>query len=135
MEPYHLARYLKSPAIIDWLHPFVQEKARERAEGFTTDGDIARSCFLLIRGRTINSRDYPMNPVTFLASDVLRYRTVSALQRTTSIPRSCGRTAFRPASVASGLHPVNMEPGFSSTGSMQCIPKSPGGTGPMHGVS
>jgi len=95
MDMKHRERYLKTSAIIDFDHPDVAAKARDLAQGRTTDREIAERCFLFVRDEIQHSWDHKKNPVTLNASDVLRHKTgfcyakshlLAALLRANGIP-------------------------------------------------
>lgn len=88
-------RYLESSRYIDWQHPEVSAKATELADGKTGSEEIVRACFEFVRDEIRHSRDYEMNPVTCVASDVLKHGTgycyakshlLAALLRANGIP-------------------------------------------------
>jgi len=88
-------QYLEASHHIDWQHPEVLAKARELANGKASNEEIARACFEFVRDEIRHSRDYEMNPVTCIASDVLRHGTgycyakshlLAALLRANGIP-------------------------------------------------
>ena len=95
MDMKHRERYLKTSAIIDFDHPDVARKARDLAQGRTTDLEIAERCFLFVRDEILHSWDHKKNPVTLKASEVLRHKTgfcyakshlLAALLRSNGIP-------------------------------------------------
>ncbi|MEM6447385.1 MAG: transglutaminase family protein [Cyanobacteria bacterium P01_D01_bin.123] len=67
--------YLQADEIVDWQHPQVLAQARSLAAGRDSEAAIARACFEWVRDDIQHSSDYQLNPVTYRASDVLRYRT------------------------------------------------------------
>jgi len=87
--------YLESSRFIDWRHPEVSARASELADGKVGNEEIARACFEFVRDEIKHSRDYELNPVTCVASDVLRHGTgycyakshlLAALLRANGIP-------------------------------------------------
>lgn len=88
-------QYLESTQYVDWLHPAVQSKARDLAEGSRDRTDIACRCFEFVRDQIKHSWDYRLNPVTCKASEVLEHGTgycyakshlLAALLRANDIP-------------------------------------------------
>ena len=67
--------YLRATSIINWPHPDVQALARELAAGQSSPTAIACQCFEWVRDQIYHSGDYQLNPVTYVASDVLQART------------------------------------------------------------
>ncbi|WP_239649943.1 transglutaminase-like domain-containing protein [Methylocucumis oryzae] len=87
--------FIAPNSVIDWQHPLILAKARQLAEGENDEVVIARRCFEFVRDEIKHSWDYRLNPVTCLASDVLRYGTgfcyakshlLAALLRANQIP-------------------------------------------------
>ena len=87
--------YLVSSEYIDWRHPDVTRKARQLAARCASRQAVAQACFEFVRDSIHHSWDVRMNPVTWRASDVLRYRTgycyakshlLAALARANGIP-------------------------------------------------
>ncbi len=90
-----MKRYLDSSEFIDWKTPNVLTKAKELAEGLSSDEEIAHKCFTFVRDEIKHSSDFKLNPVTCKASDVLKYATgycyakshlLAALLRANEIP-------------------------------------------------
>jgi ribosomal protein S18 acetylase RimI-like enzyme len=90
-----MEKYLQSSEIIDWQHPEIIELAHQISSKYQTIPDIAKACFEWVRDEIRHSHDYRMNPVTFRASDVFKYRTgycfakshlLAALFRANQIP-------------------------------------------------
>lgn len=88
-------KYLKFSEFIDWDNPFLFEKALSISRGCSTDVEITKACFEFVRDEIMHSWDYKMSPVTYKASDVLRYGTgycfakshlLAALLRANKIP-------------------------------------------------
>lgn len=87
--------YLDVCSVIDHRHPAVREIAAELA---ASDADVrltAERCFTFVRDEIRHSSDYRRNPVTCVASDVLKHRTgycyakshlLCALLRANNIP-------------------------------------------------
>ena len=109
-----ITNYLRSTDIIDWQHPDVRAQAKQLADNATLSNQnpvsttfrqdnggvdreyaIAQACFEWVRDTIHHSVDYQLNPVTYRASDVLKYRTgycyakshlLAALLRANQIP-------------------------------------------------
>lgn len=90
-----MEKYLRASEVIDWQHPEIIELANQIASGHGTSTAIAKACFEWVRDEICHSFDYQMNPVTWRASDVLRYKTgycyakshlLAALLRANKIP-------------------------------------------------
>ena len=88
-------KYLESSRIIDWKTTEIMKKARYLSQGMSNPVDIAKACFMYVRDEIKHSNDYKLNPVTCIASDVLKYKTgycyakshlLAALLRANSIP-------------------------------------------------
>lgn len=87
--------YLKSTKYINWKHPEVLAKAKALSKDLESKEEIAKVCFLFVRDKIKHSWDYQMNPVTYKASDVLKYSTgfcyakshlLAALLRANGVP-------------------------------------------------
>ena len=65
-------KYLQSTEIIDWNHPEVMKQAKELSYGIDKHEDIAKACFEYVRDEIQHSNDFKLNPVTCIASDVLK---------------------------------------------------------------
>lgn len=90
-----MEEYLRDSKIINWQHPEIIELARQIASEHKSPTAIAKACFEWVRDEICHSVDYQMNPVTCLASDVLKYKTgycfakshlLAALLRANQIP-------------------------------------------------
>jgi transglutaminase-like putative cysteine protease len=90
-----MEKYLKVSKVVDWQYPDILRCAQQIAAGHQTPTAIAQACFEWVRDEIHHSCDYRMNPVTCLASDVLKYRTgycfakshlLAALLRANQIP-------------------------------------------------
>ena len=98
-----MEEYLRTSEIINWQHPEVVELAKQIASGYKTsrllaeppETRIAKACFEWVRDEIFHSFDYQMNPITWRASDVLKYKTgycfakshlLAALLRANKIP-------------------------------------------------
>jgi transglutaminase-like putative cysteine protease len=90
-----MEEYLKVSEVIDWQHPTIMEQAQQISGECDTPSSIAKACFEWVRDEIYHSVDYQMNPVTFRASDVLKYKTgycyakshlLAALLRANQIP-------------------------------------------------
>lgn len=90
-----LKSYCKASSIIDCQHPEIIALARKLAKNQSSEHFIAKLCFEWIRDNIKHSLDYKLNPVTCIASDVLKYKTgycyakahlLAALLRANKIP-------------------------------------------------
>jgi transglutaminase-like putative cysteine protease len=90
-----MEEYLRASEVIDWQHPEIVELAKQIASEHKTLTAIAKACFEWVRDEIRHSFDYQMNPVTYRASDVLKYKTgycyakshlLAALLRANQIP-------------------------------------------------
>ncbi|MGB3535781.1 MAG: transglutaminase family protein [Microcoleaceae cyanobacterium] len=90
-----MEEYLRVSEVIDWQHPEILKLAQQIASNHKTSMAIARGCFEWVRDQIYHSYDYQMNPITYKASDVLKYRTgycfakshlLAALLRANQIP-------------------------------------------------
>jgi Transglutaminase-like superfamily len=95
MDMIEMQEYLQASEIIDWQNPEILELAHYLASTNQTTEAIAKACFEWVRDEICHSRDYQMNPVTYRASDVLKYKTgycfakshlLAALLRANQIP-------------------------------------------------
>ena len=91
----HLEKYLASSDIINWEHPDVLAKAGELSAESDDSVSVARACFEFVRDEIRHSGDFELNPVTCIASDVLKHRTgycyakshlLAALLRANKVP-------------------------------------------------
>ncbi|MCU0525131.1 MAG: transglutaminase-like domain-containing protein [Elainella sp. Prado103] len=96
--------YLQASEVVDWQHPTLLQLAQQlRAQAMrqasqerrVTQTVIAQTCFEWVRDQICHSVDHQMNPVTWRASDVLKYKTgfcfakshlLAALLRANQIP-------------------------------------------------
>ncbi|WP_045857030.1 transglutaminase-like domain-containing protein [Teredinibacter purpureus] len=87
--------YLAHTRYIDSEHPSIKAQATFLANGASNREVIAQRCFEFVRDQIEHSLDYKRNPVTCIASDVLKYRTgycyakshlLAALLRANNIP-------------------------------------------------
>lgn len=87
--------YLEVSKYIDRDHPEIVKLAKKLASNLESDEDIARACFEWVRDEIKHSWDYKLNPVTCVASDVLKHGTgycyakshlLAALLRANNIP-------------------------------------------------
>lgn len=69
------AKYLNTGKYINWDHPDVLQQAHLLAKDKKTDTEIAKACFEFVRDEIKHSLDFRLNPVTCIASDVLKYGT------------------------------------------------------------
>lgn len=90
-----MEKYLESSEIINWKDPDILSKAKELSQGLNNHTEIAKSCFEFVRDEIKHSNDYKLNPVTCIASDVLKHKTgycyakshlLAALLRANGIP-------------------------------------------------
>lgn len=88
-------QYLEPSEYIDWKHPAVFAKAKELAEGCSSDTSVARRCYQFVRDSILHSWDHRKDPVTCKASEVLLHGTgycfakshlLAALLRANAIP-------------------------------------------------
>lgn len=87
--------FLKENEIINYSHPSIQKQAEILAYGTNSKLEIARSCFLFVRDMINHSGDFKDDITTYIASDVLKYKTgwcyskshlLAALLRANDIP-------------------------------------------------
>lgn len=90
-----MEKYLEISEYIDWDHPEVIALAKKLVVDKQSDVDIAKGCFEWVRDEIKHSWDYKLNPVTCMASDVLKHGTgycyakshlLAALLRANKIP-------------------------------------------------
>jgi len=90
-----MEKYLESSEIINWVHPDILSKAKELSQGLNSHAEITKSCFEFVRDEIKHSNDYKLNPITCIASDVLKHKTgycyakshlLAALLRANGIP-------------------------------------------------
>jgi transglutaminase-like putative cysteine protease len=67
--------YLKETHIINWRHPDILTLAAELSQECTSPVEIAKNCFEWVRDNIDHSWDFKRNPVTYIASDVLKHST------------------------------------------------------------
>ncbi len=88
-------KYLESTKYIDWLDSEVNQKAKQIADPCSNTQEVAKACFEFVRDEIKHSGDYKLDPVTCMASDVLKYGTgycyakshlLAALLRANGIP-------------------------------------------------
>ncbi|MGD1856343.1 MAG: transglutaminase family protein [Leptolyngbyaceae cyanobacterium] len=91
----NMEEYLSASNIIDWQHPEIIQLAQQISADYKTPAAIAKACFEWVRDEIFHSVDYQMNPVTCIASDVLKHKTgycfakshlLAALLRANQIP-------------------------------------------------
>jgi len=121
-----MTKYLTSCQYINWQQPDVLAKAQALSKGLSSQLEIAQACFEFVRDEIKHSWDYQLNPVTCIASDVLKYGTgycyakshlLAALLRANNIPAGlCYQRLTisdeQPAYCLHGLNAVYLE-GFS----------------------
>jgi transglutaminase-like putative cysteine protease len=87
--------YLASSTYIDWEHLSIKGKAAELAAAAHSEEDLVKRSFEFVRDTIKHSWDYKLDPVTCIASDVLKYGTgycyakshlLAALLRANGIP-------------------------------------------------
>ncbi len=87
--------YLASSTYIDREHPSIKGKAAELAAAAHSEEDLVKRSFEFVRDTIKHSWDYKLDPVTCIASDVLKYGTgycyakshlLAALLRANGIP-------------------------------------------------
>ncbi len=90
-----MQQYINSNKFIDWETTEVLDQAKKLASGSDSKLEIAKKCFEFVRDEIKHSKDYELNPVTCIASDVLKYGTgfcyakshlLAALLRANNIP-------------------------------------------------
>ncbi|PZO39018.1 MAG: Cro/Cl family transcriptional regulator [Pseudanabaena frigida] len=90
-----MEEYLSVSNVINWKHPEILQLAKSIASGLRSSEAIAKACFKWVRDEIRHSSDYQMNPVTWIASDVLQCKTgycfakshlLAALLRANGIP-------------------------------------------------
>ena len=90
-----MEEYLKVSEIIDWKNPQILELSSQISSKYQTQEAIAKACFEWVRDKIKHSSEYKLNPVTYKASDVLKYKTgfcfakshlLAALLRANNIP-------------------------------------------------
>jgi transglutaminase-like putative cysteine protease len=90
-----MENYLQVSEIIDWQHPTILQLSHQIRSLDPQPLAIAKACFEWVRDEVKHSVDYQINPVTCIASDVLKYRTgfcfakshlLAALLRSNGIP-------------------------------------------------
>jgi transglutaminase-like putative cysteine protease len=95
MVSIEMQEYLQASEIIDWQNPEILALAHHLDSTHQTTEEVAKACFEWVRDEIHHSRDYRMNPVTYRASDVLKYKTgfcfakshlLAALLRANQIP-------------------------------------------------
>lgn len=88
-------QFLESSKYINWQHDDVLTQAAILAKHTSNQLEIAQNCFEFVRDEIKHSYDYKLNPVTCIASDVLKYATgycyakshlLAALLRANQIP-------------------------------------------------
>lgn len=94
--------FLRATEVIDWDHLLVRAKAQQLAEGSGDPQEISRRCFEWVRDNIEHSFDFKRNPVTCVASDVLRQGTGYCYAKSTCWRRWCARTKFPQGFATSG---------------------------------
>ena len=92
---YSMNAFLSATKYIDAKHPSIVLLASQLAHKGTSQQDTAKACFEYVRDNIPHSMDYKLNPVTLIASDVLKHKTgfcyakshlLAALLRANNIP-------------------------------------------------
>lgn len=90
-----MKEFLQSTQFINWQHPQVMAQAKRLADGSQSELECSKRCFEFVRDKIKHSWDYQLNPVTCVASDVLKHATgfcyakshlLAALLRANGIP-------------------------------------------------
>ena len=76
-------KYLKPSEYIDFENPALLTQTKILAEGALSPEEVTQKCFEFVSVEIKHSWDYKLNPITCKASDVLRYRTVTAMLKVT----------------------------------------------------
>ena len=71
----NMQQFLEASRFIDYNNPEISDLAEQLAEDKKNELEIANSCFEWVRDNIKHSWDYKMNPVTCVASDVLKHGT------------------------------------------------------------
>ena len=88
-------KYLEATEYIDWKDPTILAEAEKLADSSLSVEATAQKCFEFVRDEIKHSWDYKLNPVTYKASDVLKFGTgycyakshlLAALLRANNIP-------------------------------------------------
>ena len=95
MGPGNLSKFLASSTYIDTTHANIVECAANLALDTSNTLELIDSCFRYVRDQIKHSLDFELDPVTVIASDVLRHSTgycyakshlLAALLRANQIP-------------------------------------------------
>lgn len=90
-----MQRYLTPSKYIDFEDGDIRSLAARLSGEANSQLELVRKCFEYVRDQILHSSDYKLNPVTCVASDVLRYKTgycyakshlLAALLRANNIP-------------------------------------------------
>lgn len=90
-----MERFLRSTRVIDWEHPEIGKLATSLSSGEKNPAAVAKRCFEWVRDEIRHSIDFDLQPVTCVASDVLRVGSgycyakshlLAALLRANNIP-------------------------------------------------
>jgi transglutaminase-like putative cysteine protease len=116
-------KYLESTEYIDWKNPALLAQALVLSKDLSAPEKITQSCFEFVRDEIKHSWDYKLGPVTYKASDVLKYGTgfcyakshlLAALLRANNIPTGlCYQRLTitdNPPFCLHGLNAVYLEP-------------------------
>jgi hypothetical protein len=116
-------RYLESTEYIDWENSALLAQAHALSDCVSTPEEITQKCFEFVRDQIKHSWDYKLNPVTYKASDVLKFGTgfcyakshlLAALLRANKIPAGLCYQRLTitdiPTFILHGLNAVYLEP-------------------------
>jgi len=90
-----MENFLKETDIINFLNQDIRELSNKLSANSTNDVEIAKNCFEYVRDKIHHSGDYKDDITTYIASDVLKYKTgwcyakshlLAALLRANDIP-------------------------------------------------
>ncbi|MBT5032106.1 MAG: transglutaminase family protein, partial [Proteobacteria bacterium] len=124
MVDKHLREFLTASKYIDSRHSSIVAKAQALAENAQNEVDLIKACFEYVRDDIKHSQDFQLNPVTVVASDVLRFGTgycyakshlLAALLRANQVPAGlCYQRLTidgdQPPFCLHGLNAVYLEP-------------------------
>ena len=124
MADKRLHRFLTASKYIDSGHSSIVAKAEALAEKAQNEVDLIKACFEYVRDDIKHSQDFQLNPVTVVASDVLKFGTgycyakshlLTALLRASQVPAGlCYQRLTiegdQPPFCLHGLNAVYLEP-------------------------
>jgi len=70
-----MTKFLKETDIIDYSNQEIQILAKQLSANCKTDSEIAKNCFEFVRDHIKHSGDHQDTITTYIASDVLKYKT------------------------------------------------------------